>query len=120
MTTDAQGNTKVEIEWETPKNFKYPQNQLFDYLAAAIKSQSAKTISNPTLLVQEGEKARVQAVESVITNIAVTDNANIQLLQLLPVKMLGLHLQRIKLSNALLLKLQPEISVAVPAPKSAL
>lgn len=41
--------------------------QFTDFLEAAIESSSAKTLASPTLLIQEGSKAEVEAVKSVIT-----------------------------------------------------
>ena len=58
-----------------PNNMKYP-NGLVDYLSATIQSRNTKTLADPTLLVQEGEKAKVEAITSVITNVQVTNNAN--------------------------------------------
>ncbi|WP_273436163.1 general secretion pathway protein GspD, partial [Synechococcus sp. UW140] len=58
-----------------PNNMKYP-NSLVDYLSATIQSRNTKTLADPTLLVQEGEKAKVEAITSVITNVQVTNNAN--------------------------------------------
>ena len=116
ITQDAKGVTTVE--YETPKNFKYPQNQLFDYLTALVTSNSAKTISNPTLLVQEGESAQVQAVESVITDVSVTDNANSTTTTTTTREDAGLLLkveaEKIDDNGFITLRLQPEVSVPVP------
>jgi len=106
------------VTYETPKNFKYPQNQLFDYLTALTRSSSAKTISNPTLLVQEGEEAEVQAVESVITDVAVTDNANATTTTTTTRENAGLILkvqaEKIDDNGFVTLALEPEVSVPVP------
>ena len=111
--------TAIETEWETPKNFKYPQNQLFDYLTAAITSKSAKTISDPTLLVQEGEAAEVQAVESVITDVAVTDNANNTTTSTTTREDAGITLkvraEKIDDNGFVTLDINPIVSVPVPA-----
>jgi len=105
--------------WATPANFKYPQQQLFDYLTAAVESSSAKTISNPTLLVQEGEEAEVQAVESVITDVAVTDNANNTTTSTTIREDAGLTLtvvaEKIDDNGFVTLNMNPIVSVPVPA-----
>jgi len=116
------GITKIDANgvatFETPANFKYPQNQLFDYLTALVRSSGAKTISNPTLLVQEGEDAQVQAVESVITDVSVTDNANSTTTTTTTREDAGLTLkvqaEKIDDNGFVTLSLQPEVSVAVP------
>ena len=36
--------------------FKYPNNSFYSYIESVIISSSAKTLAQPTLLVQEGEK----------------------------------------------------------------
>jgi len=117
ITTDAQGNTKIEIEWETPQNFKYPQNQLFDYLQARIFSNSTKTISNPTLLVQEGETAKVEAVESVITDVSqetVNNTTTISTTRSDAGLILKVSADKIDDNGFVTLNLIPEISVPFP------
>ena len=47
------------LSYETPKNFQYPKGQFFDFVSAMIKSNSAKVIADPTLLVQEEETSSV-------------------------------------------------------------
>lgn len=56
------------------------QNQQFiDRLEATITSLSGKQLANPTLIVQEGSSAKVEAVRSVITNVSeqVTTGGNV-------------------------------------------
>ena len=48
--------------------FKYPGNSFYSYLEAAVVSTNAKTLAQPTLLVQEGEKAVVR-LASVLTGV---------------------------------------------------
>ena len=116
--TDDDGTKVYEYEFETPKNFKYPQNQLFDYLTALVESRNSKTISNPTLLVQEGESAEVQAVESVITDVQVTDNTNSTTTTTTTREDAGLSLkvqaEKIDDNGFITLSLEPEVSVAIP------
>ena len=54
----------------------YPLNSYFGVIDAMIKSGSAKTLAQPTLLVQEGEKAKVEQGESVITGVTETEREN--------------------------------------------
>ena len=56
--------------------FVYPDDSIYGYLDAAIDSSSAKTLAQPTLLVQEGQEAEVQTGTSVITSVTTTDTSN--------------------------------------------
>ena len=49
--------------------FSYPENSFYGYLEAAIESSSAKTLAQPTLLVQEGQEAEVVTGTNVITGV---------------------------------------------------
>ena len=55
---------------------KYPSNSVYGYLEAVIDASSAKTLAQPTLLVQEGQEAEVQTGTSVITSVSTTDTSN--------------------------------------------
>jgi type IV pilus assembly protein PilQ len=57
---------------QVQSKFKYPKNSFYNYLEAAIVSSSAKTLAQPTLLVQEGQEAEVVTGTSVITSISST------------------------------------------------
>ena len=48
------------------ERYRQPDDSFYSYLNAVIVSSSAKTLAQPTLLVQEGEEAKVEAGESVI------------------------------------------------------
>ena len=56
--------------------FNYPSNSFYSYLEAAVVSSNAKTLAQPTLLVQEGEKAVVRSGTSVITGVEKTVGEN--------------------------------------------
>ena len=56
--------------------FSYPENSFYSYVEAVIESSSAKTLAQPTLLVQEGQEAQVQTGTSVITSVSTTDTSN--------------------------------------------
>mgnify|MGYP001193661395 CR=1 FL=1 len=57
-------------------SFDYPEDSFYGYLDAVIESSSAKTLAQPTLLVQEGQEAEVQTGTSVITSVSTTDTSN--------------------------------------------
>lgn len=101
-----------------PANMKYPE-ALFDYLSATIQSRNSKTLADPTLLVQEGEKAKVEAIISVITNAQVTNNANNTTTSTTTRENAGLTLEvtveKIDDNGFVTLKMTPQLSVPVPA-----
>ena len=66
----------IYVKDKDPNKFRYPKNSFYNYLEAAIVSSSAKTLAQPTLLVQEGQEAEVVTGTSVITSVATTDAAN--------------------------------------------
>ena len=61
---------------ETGLPFEYAQDSVYGYLQAAIVSTNAKTLAQPTLLVQEGEEAEVVTGTEVVTSVKSTDTAN--------------------------------------------
>lgn len=101
-----------------PANMKYPE-ALFDYLSATIQSRNTKTLADPTLLVQEGEKAKVEAITSVITNVQVTNNANNTTTSTTTRENAGLTLEvvaeKIDDNGFITLKMTPQASIPVPA-----
>jgi len=111
-TAEVLGNPAV------PTNMKYP-NGLVDYLSATIQSRNSKTLADPTLLVQEGEKAKVEAIISVITNAQVTNNANNTTTSTTTRENAGLTLEvtveKIDDNGFVTLKMTPQLSVPVPA-----
>ena len=111
-TAEVLGNPAV------PTNMKYP-NGLVDYLSATIQSRNSKTLADPTLLVQEGEKAKVEAIISVITNAQVTNNANNTTTSTTTRENAGLTLEvtveKIDDNGFITLKMTPQLSVPVPA-----
>ena len=54
----------------------YPENSFYSYIESVIVSSSAKALAQPTLLVQEGEKATVRSGESVITGVSKNEGSN--------------------------------------------
>ena len=58
------------------ERYRQPDDSFYSYLNAVIVSSSAKTLAQPTLLVQEGEEARVEAGESVITGRNTSETSN--------------------------------------------
>ena len=55
---------------------RYKSNSFYSYIESVVVSSNAKTLAQPTLLVQEGEKATVRSGVSVITGVDKTESAN--------------------------------------------
>ena len=68
----------VYVPGKDPSKYRQPDNSFYAYIESVIVSGAAKTLSQPTLLVQEGEKALVEAGTSFITGVSknVLDNGN--------------------------------------------
>ncbi|AII44695.1 hypothetical protein KR100_15215 [Synechococcus sp. KORDI-100] len=97
----------------------YSSDSFYAYLEALIVSSSAKTLAQPTLLVQEGESAKVETGESVITGVTSTDTANGSTQFQNDRKTAGLKVDlsvdKIDDNGFVTLNLSPEISVPIPA-----
>jgi len=104
------------------KKFVYPKNSIYGYLDAVIESSSAKTLAQPTLLVQEGQEAEVKTGTSVITSVTTTDTANGSTQFQYTRENAGLNLKvevsKIDDNGFVSLSVKPEISVPIGAGKS--
>ena len=101
-----------------PNEYRQPNNSFFAYVEAVIESKNAKTLATPTLLVQEGNSAKVQTTTSVITDVTETvldgvptystsrEDAGL---------ILDLDVAKIDDNGFITLSLNPEISVPEPA-----
>lgn len=100
-----------------PENLQV--GQFTDWLQASIRSSSAKALASPTLLIQEGGKAEVEAVKSVITDVSqtTTDGGVITCSQTR--KDAGLkvpiEVKKIDDNGFVTLTMKPEVSVPEPA-----
>ena len=96
----------------------YPLNSYFGVIDAMIRSGNAKTLAQPTLLVQEGQKAKVEQGESVITGVTETERENGSTTYTPERKNAGLNIDievsRIDDNGFVTLEVNPEISVAIP------
>jgi type IV pilus assembly protein PilQ len=71
FTVDNDGNIEVgSAEFSLPGLFKYPQRFLAT-LQAQILSRNAKILTDPTLVVQEGQQASVALTQQVVESIEV-------------------------------------------------
>ena len=91
-------------------------------MQAAIESSSAKTLAQPTLLVQEGQEAEVVTGTSVITSVSSTDTSNGSTQFSFQRENAGLTL-KVKVSKIddngfVSMDISPQISVPQPAGRS--
>ena len=118
---DSEGRP-VYISATNPDEFIYPKDSFYGYIEAAIESSSAKTLAQPTLLVQEGQEARVETGTSVITDVKTTDTANGSTQFEFTRENAGLSLKvkvnKIDDNGFVSLEIDPSISVPEPAGES--
>ena len=109
-------------EDQSAGSFDYPEDSVYGYLDAVIESSSAKTLAQPTLLVQEGQEAEVQTGTSVITSVSTTDTSNGSTQFEYKRENAGLNLKlkvsKIDDNGFVSLTVNPEISVPVSAGQS--
>lgn len=98
---------------------RYSSDSFYSYVESVVVSSNAKTLAQPTLLVQEGERAVVQAGESVITGVQKDTQENGTIEYTNDRETMGLTLdvqvQKVDDNGFISMKLEPEISVPVPA-----
>jgi len=109
----------VYVPGKDPSKFRHPDDSFFAYIESLIVSSSAKTLAQPTLLVQEGESAVVETGENIITGVSATDTANGSTQFQNTRENAGLSVEvevsKIDDNGFVTLSLEPEISVPVPA-----
>ncbi|KHG42777.1 MAG: AMIN domain-containing protein [Aphanizomenon flos-aquae KM1D3_PB] len=72
--TGVKAITPTEITYELPKLYQFPKKFLAS-LTAQVTSGNAKILTDPTLIVQEGQEARVGLTEEVYGGIEIITNA---------------------------------------------
>ena len=106
----------VYVPGRDPAKYRQPDNSFYAYIESVIVSGAAKTLSQPTLLVQEGEKAMVEAGTSVITGVtkSVLENGNEEFVNTRENSGLTVNLDVLKIDDNgfVTINLKPEISVA--------
>ena len=112
----------IYVKAVNPDKFTYPKNSFYGYVQAAIESSSAKTLAQPTLLVQEGQEAEVVTGTSVITSVSSTDTSNGSTQFSFQRENAGLTL-KVKVSKIddngfVSMDISPQISVPQPAGRS--
>ena len=115
---DSKGRP-IYVEGQDPSRFQQPQDSFYAYVESLITSSSAKTLAEPTLIVQEGEQAQVETGQSVITGVDATETANgstqFQNTRENAGLTVDVSVQKIDDNGFVTLTLDPEISVPIPA-----
>ena len=109
----------IYVPGQDPSKFRHPDDSFFAYIESLIVSSSAKTLAQPTLLVQEGESAKVETGENIITGVSSTETPNGSTQFENSRENAGLSVEvevsKIDDNGFVTLNLSPEISVPVPA-----
>ncbi len=109
----------VYVKAKDPDKFKHANNSFYSYLESAVISSNAKTLAQPTLLVQEGESSVVRSGVSVITGVQKTEGVNGSTSFSNTREDAGLtvnlEVEKIDDNGFITLKLDPTIAVPIPA-----
>ena len=103
--------------------YRQPDNSFYAYIEAQIVSRNAKTLAEPTLLVQEGEKAEVVTGEKVVVNVEANENNNTGTSTYTYEKetaglTLSVKVDKIDDNGFVTMNIDPKISVPTPAPQA--
>ncbi len=116
---DSLGRPILVPGGQASNEYTQPKNSFYSYLEAAIIASSAKTLAQPTLLVQEGQKAVVKSAISVITGVEPTEatNGSVQYTNTRADAGLTLDVMVNKIDDNgfVTLELKPSVSVPQPA-----
>ena len=107
----------VYVKQNNPSKYRQPNNSFYSYLEAVIVSSSAKTLAQPTLLIQEGQNAEVETGESVVTGVSKSESDNGSV-SFVPTRenaglKVAVEVSGIDDNGFVSLQVNPEISVAV-------
>ena len=108
----------VYVKQNDPARYRQPNNSFYSYLESVIVSSSAKTLAQPTLLIQEGQKAEVETGESVVTGVSKNESDNGSV-SFVPTRenaglKVDVEVSGIDDNGFVSLQVNPEISVALP------
>jgi len=104
----------IYVAGKDPTEYRQPQNSFMAYVEAVIESKNAKTLATPTLLVQEGNTARVRTGTSVITDVTETIVDNVRTISTSRRNAgltLSLDVAKIDDNGFITLSVNPEVSV---------
>ena len=102
------------------ERYRQPDNSFYSYLEAQIASRNAKTLAQPTLLVQEGQHASVETGQEYVVNVERDDNGATGTTTYTYEKetaglALALNVDKIDDNGFVTMSLNPSVSIPVPA-----
>lgn len=100
--------------------YRQPDNSLYAYIEAQIISRNAKILAQPTLLVQEGQKATVETGEDYVVNVERDENGDTGTTSYTYEKetaglTLEVDVDKIDDNGFITMNVNPSVSVPVPA-----
>ena len=100
--------------------YRQPDNSFYAYIEAQIVSRNAKTLAQPTLLVQEGQRAMVETGEDYVVNVERDENGDTGTTSYTYEKKaagltLELYVDKIDDNGFVAMNVNPSISIPVPA-----
>ena len=116
---DSKGRPKYVAD---SNQYRQPDNSFYAYIKAQIVARNAKTLSQPTLLVQEGQSASVNTGEDVIINVEQNVNNDTGTTTYTYEKensglTLEVAVDKIDDNGFITMKVNPSISIPVAAPQ---
>ena len=101
--------------------YSQPNASFYAYLESQLYESDAQTLAQPTLMVQEGEKATVETGEEVVVNITRNDNGDTGTTSFTFEKetaglVLELNVSKIDDNGFVTMDVNPSVSIPVPAP----
>ena len=103
--------------------YRQPDNSFYAYIEAQIEARNAKTLAQPTLLVQEGQKATVETGQDYVVNVERDENGDTGTTTYTYEKetaglALELNVDKIDDNGFITMNVNPSISIPVPATQS--
>ena len=101
-------------------HYRQPNNSFYAYLEAQISSRNTKTLAQPTLLVQEGQKATVETGQDYVVNVVQNENGDTGTTSYTYEKetaglTLELDVDKIDDNGFITMKVNPSVSIPVAA-----
>ena len=104
--------------------FYYPDSSFYSYIEAQLVARNAKTLAQPTLLVQEGQKAVIETGEEVVVNVEQNHNKDTGVTTYTYEKetaglTLELDVDNVDDNGFITMDVNPSVSIPVPAPEGS-
>ena len=102
------------------EQYRQPDNSFYAYIEAQIVARNAKTLAQPTLLVQEGQKATVETGQDYVVNVERDENGDTGTTSYTYEKetaglTLELDVDKIDDNGFVTMNVNPSVSIPVPA-----